>query len=77
MSAVEAKIGTWSSGQTISGTISSMKESIKDIDMNAGMTKSDLSAVKARIGSWSTSKTLYDMIVDLTARIEALENSAS
>ena len=77
LSAVEASIGTWSSGQTISGTISSMKESIKDIDMNAGLTKSDLNAVKSRIGSWSTSKTLYDMIVDLTARIEALEKNSS
>ena len=40
-------------------------------------TQTDLNAVKARIGRWGTSKTLYDMIVDLTARIEALENSAS
>ena len=42
-----------------------------------GTTRDDLDAVKSRIGSWGTSKTLYDMIVDLTARIEALENSAS
>ena len=65
-----------------SADINITADDIKDtsgnsLDYKVKSTQTDLNAVKARIGSWGTSNTLYDMIVDLTARIEALENSAS
>ena len=58
---------------TANTDIVEIQESVHNLDMELGLTKSDLHKVEARVGSWDGSGNLYDMVKAAKTDISALK----